>query len=340
MRFRSWIAWLVCFIALVLEGAVNAQEMEWVRIADPGNSSDWTGWGKVDYIFDIGRYEVTNTSYTAFLTAVAASDPAGLYNEQMSSHAQGGILRSGEAGGYSYAVREGFANKPVNFVSFWDSIRYANWLQNGMPNGEQNGSATEDGSYTITQDGIDENSIVRNPEADVFLPSSHEWYKAAHYDVDEGTYYAYPIGPETAECVEPSADTGKSANCNYVIGEFGGLTDVGATWAPTPSRRAQMAPTTRAATSMNGWTREGWVAQTSSAWLAAGPTTIRCTTSSRTSISEPCRRANSPGWASGWSPRSPSRVRDGAARPGSAQIPPRPLEGGWTARWMRGVRGV
>jgi len=159
-----------------------------------------------------------------------------LYNEQMASHAQGGILRSGETGGYSYAVREGFVNKPVNLVSFWDSIRYANWLQNGMSNGEQNGSTTEDGSYTITQDGIDENSIVRNPEADVFLANWDEWYKAAYYDVDAQEYYTYPIGPGTAECVEPSADTGKSANCNYVIGEYGGLTEVGAyTLSPSPS---------------------------------------------------------------------------------------------------------
>ncbi len=43
---------------------------------------------------------------------------------------------------------------PVNFVSFWDGLRFANWLHNGQPTGAQGNSTTEDGAYTLTAGGI------------------------------------------------------------------------------------------------------------------------------------------------------------------------------------------
>ncbi len=50
---------------------------------------------------------------------------------------------------------------PVNFVDFYDSLRFANWLHNGQPTGAQNNTTTEGGSYTITAAGIATNSIAR-----------------------------------------------------------------------------------------------------------------------------------------------------------------------------------
>lgn len=52
-----------------------------------------------------------------FLNAKAASDPFGLFNPLMQSEEQGGITRSGSPGSYVYAAKDGFASKPVNYVS-------------------------------------------------------------------------------------------------------------------------------------------------------------------------------------------------------------------------------
>ncbi len=59
-----------------------------VTVGPPGNADDATGYGRVDYGYDIGTYEVTNAQYAAFLNAVAAADPHALWNGNM----QGGNL--------------------------------------------------------------------------------------------------------------------------------------------------------------------------------------------------------------------------------------------------------
>ena len=44
-----------------------------------------------------------------------------------------GITRSGGGTGgnpYTYTVAADFANRPVNYVSYWDACRFANWLNN------------------------------------------------------------------------------------------------------------------------------------------------------------------------------------------------------------------
>ena len=40
-----------------------------------------------------------------------------------------------------------WADRPVNYVSFWDAARFANWLHNGQPTGAQGAGTTEDGAY-------------------------------------------------------------------------------------------------------------------------------------------------------------------------------------------------
>ncbi len=39
---------------------------------------------------------------------------------------------------------------PVNVVSFYDSRRFANWLDNGQPTGAQDSTTTEDGAYDMS----------------------------------------------------------------------------------------------------------------------------------------------------------------------------------------------
>ena len=81
---------------------------------------------------------MTAGQYTEFLNAVAKTDTYGLYNTSMWSDSEGcKIERTGSPGSYSYSVASGYANRPVNYVSYWSSCRFSNWLNNAQPTGEQ-----------------------------------------------------------------------------------------------------------------------------------------------------------------------------------------------------------
>ncbi len=98
-------------------GALSAQAqitIPTVTVGNVGNSVDTSTYGAVGYSYAIGTYEVTTNQYTSFLNAVAATDTFSLYDTNMDSSQYGGITRSGSSGSYSYAVKSGFENKPVN----------------------------------------------------------------------------------------------------------------------------------------------------------------------------------------------------------------------------------
>lgn len=210
--------------ATLLTAPASAVNFDWVTIGDPGNAADTTGYGAVAYAYEISRTEVTNTQYAEFLNAVAATDSYGAYNTEMGSDAMGGIDRSGAPGSYSYSVKPGFADRPVNFVGFWDVVRFANWLQNGHPSGLQYASTTEDGAYTLTASAIADNTVTRNAGATIFVPSEDEWYKAAYYDVATRTWYDYPTGTDVRVVCDAPGATPNTANCGWVVGD---LVDVG-----------------------------------------------------------------------------------------------------------------
>ena len=187
-----------------------------VTVGDPGNAADVSGFGAVNYTFNISATEVTNSEYAAFLNAVAATDPNFLYETGMAG-ATGGITRTGGPGSYSYSVAPGRGDHPVAYVSFYNSLRYANWLNNGSPVGSQGISTTEDGAYTITAAGIAANSIVRNLDAQFFLPSEDEWYKAAFYDPSTSSYFRYATSSNIDPTAEFPVGGSNSGNFNYVV---------------------------------------------------------------------------------------------------------------------------
>ncbi len=209
-----------------LAGPASAVTIDWVPVGAPGNVCDVQAqgcFGAVAYSYRISKYEVTNAQYTEFLNAVAVTDTNGLYSASMSGP-YGGITRSGSPGSYSYSAITDRGSMPVNYVSFWDSLRFANWLHNGQPAGAQGNATTEDGAYTLTPAGIAQNLITRNTWASVFLTSEDEWYKAAYYDVLGSVYYDYPAGTDVQTvCAAPGA-TANTANCSAAVGD---LTNVG-----------------------------------------------------------------------------------------------------------------
>jgi len=144
------------------------------------------GVGYVGQEYEIGTTEVSNLMYARFLNAIAKTDTLyGLYNTYMGTDASGGIVRAGANGNYSYTVKTGFENRPVNYVSVYDTFRYINWLHNGMPTtGIQDSSTTENGAYKLL--GANPQNVVRNAGAKFFLPDQDEWHKAAFFDPDPG----------------------------------------------------------------------------------------------------------------------------------------------------------
>ena len=193
----------------------GGMQISFVTVGDPGNPCDATGFGAVSTSYRIGMYEVTNGQYTAFLNAVAATDTVGLYSAQMS------ILRSGSPGTYTYSTQE--ENKPVTHVTWYDALRFTNWLANGQPTGAQGPSTTEDGAYTFTGP-----TTVggRNPGARVFLPNQDEWYKAAYFTGGPGAGYRdFPTQGAAPPSPSPPADIPDAANYDDAVG---GVTDVGA----------------------------------------------------------------------------------------------------------------
>jgi formylglycine-generating enzyme required for sulfatase activity len=207
---------LVMAALLVMAPAALAVTIDWVPIGNPDNANDATGHGAVSYAYYVSKYEVTNSQYAEFLNAKAASDSLYLYHSYMGSDSiAGGITRNGGPGSYSYTVKPGFADKPVTYVSFYDSLRFANWLHNGQGTGD-----TETGAYTLlggTETPSNGSTVTRNPEASIFLTSQNEWYKAAYYDALTTSYFAYPAGTNTqTECAAPTPVTNR-ANCDFAV---------------------------------------------------------------------------------------------------------------------------
>jgi formylglycine-generating enzyme required for sulfatase activity len=188
--------------------------IDWVAVGNAGNAADTTGYGAVAYAYQIGKYEVTNAQYGAFLNAAAKTDNYALYNSNMSSL---GISRSGSSGSYTYSVTTALANRPVVYVSWFDAARMANWMVNGQGNG-----STETGAYTLNgaTSGV---SFTKNAGAQVYIPTENEWYKAAYYNAANTSYSLYPNGQNTI--------TTADANYNNSVGS---TTNVG-TYSSDPS---------------------------------------------------------------------------------------------------------
>lgn len=217
-----------CFASALVGGIVATQSakagiiIDTVPVGNPGNAADTAihsgnpaGQGSVGYNYNIGKYEVTAGQYTAFLNRVAATDTYGLYNTSMSRTDYGsGITRSGASGSYTYSVNAAFVNRPVNFVSWGDSARFANWLHNGQPTGAQDLSTTEDGAYYLNGATSGAALLAVNRESDWrwAITSEDEWYKAAYYNPAASNYYDYPTSSYSVPGQDLSDVSGNNAN--------------------------------------------------------------------------------------------------------------------------------
>ena len=222
-----------------------ALTIDFLTVGSPGNAGELSGasvpggygpdriCGAVDYVFSIGKFEVTAGQYAEFLNAVAADDTYRLYTTNVLNSRGCNIQRSGDSGSYTYSVGPDWADRPVNFVTWGDVARFCNWLTNGQPMGAQDLTTTEDGSYYLNgaMSSAALLAVTRQADARYVMPTEDEWYKAAYYDEPNGVYYDYPTGTDATpgnDLIDP--DPGNNANYGggvigspyyrTVVGEF------------------------------------------------------------------------------------------------------------------------
>jgi formylglycine-generating enzyme required for sulfatase activity len=202
---------LVISASMLSSVASASVTLDWVTVGNAGNTADpLTGFGAVGYEYKIGKYEVTNAQYGAFLNAKGQSNSNGIYNSFMPNY---GITQSGSSGSYTYSVTTSLANRPVVHVSWFDAARFANWLANGQGSG-----STETGSYTLN--GATSGIILANAGAQIYIPTENEWYKAAYYNTVSQTYSLYPNGQNSIT----TADANYSSNGATDVGTYSGDT--------------------------------------------------------------------------------------------------------------------
>jgi hypothetical protein len=197
--------------------SASAAPIVWSPIGSPGNAADVvTGYGAVGYSYSVSTYEITNAQYTDFLNAKAASDPYGLYNPFMGATSQGGITRTGVSGSFAYSTVAGRQDRPVDFVSFYDAMRFANWMTNGGGVGD-----TENGAYTLlggTATPTNGLTVGRNAGDGYFVTSENEWFKAAYYDTTSSSYFEFTTSSNVLPtCSAPTA-TANRGNCGNAAG--------------------------------------------------------------------------------------------------------------------------
>ena len=228
-------AWCLGLTLLLAVGS-QAGAMEFVVVGEPGNVADPVYHrGNVDYIFEIGKCEITNAQYARFLNAVASrGDPYGLYNPSMRTGLFGGIDRTEKNGVFRYEAKADWARRPVVYISWFDLARMANWYHYGQPHDGVSRLGTTEGTQqqgaydtrcfpqTYTDD-LDYARLpqCRNPGALYWIPSDNEWYKAAYYDprrIGFRPYWDYAV-----QCCRPPNNLpppGDEQSVNYFNGTF------------------------------------------------------------------------------------------------------------------------
>ena len=239
MKLLSIAGMVMLVVAAMVLPARGEVTFDWATVGDAGNAADTlvmnkpngslpgdgtSGYGSVAYEFRISKHHVTNTQYVNFLNTV---DPTGandlLYRPNMTSLVisgtsypaySGGIERNLAASeGSRYSVKPGQGNFPVVQINWSRAARFVNWLANGQGSG-----STESGVYDMSV--FASNSFATPPpragNAQFFIPSEDEFYKAAYYDPTKnggaGGYWQYGTRSDTAPASVAPPGTTDSAN--------------------------------------------------------------------------------------------------------------------------------
>ncbi|MDN5940477.1 MAG: VPLPA-CTERM sorting domain-containing protein [Nitrospira sp.] len=237
-RQRSLFVIFLALAALIQGAAAEASGVNigTVLVGHAGNAPDpLTGLGAVPYQYYISSTEVTNAQYASYMNRVDPHgvNPHDIYNPDMTNVTgfavvKGGIdFDPGAPTGTMYAPKPNYGDKPVNYVSFYDAARFANWVMTGN---------TENGFYTFTDTSTLASQGTHGPDRHngmnwVAIPSQNEWYKAAYHKNDgaTGDYFLYPTSSNTIPTIATATPTGDIANPGQNVANY----NFGANWDGT-----------------------------------------------------------------------------------------------------------
>ncbi len=179
---------------------VRGIDIDFVTIGNPGNPGDtrtdypWAnpyGCGAVDYEYRIGKYEITNAQWDAFVSAAGAPTGNPSYAYDQTAYWTG-------------------THVPTNAVSWYEATQFCNYLTSGD---KSQGAYRFSGDNSNPGDflGIDRDVAVLDYEIAYVIPTEDEWYKAAYYT--GSGYSTYANGTDVA----PIA--GDYTNYDAVIGQ-------------------------------------------------------------------------------------------------------------------------
>jgi hypothetical protein len=160
---------------------LNTFDIEFVHIGNPGNAADTASdpnppapnpAGSVDYAYRMGKFEISEDMIEK-------------------ANAEGGLGITKDTRG---------PDKPATRVNWFHAAKFVNWLNTSTGNTPAY-NFDVGGNFqlwTPIDEGYDLTNPFRNSQAKYFLPSTHEWYKAAYYDPTSDSYFDYPTGSNIA----------------------------------------------------------------------------------------------------------------------------------------------
>ena len=156
----------------------NSFSIDFVQIGNPGNAPDifpdQRQRGRVDYIYNLAKYEVSRNMINKFNASFPLQSPLPITMADM-----------------SYFNANG-PNRPATGISWNEAAKFVNWLNSSKGYQEPYKFV---GSYIIEwQSGLySGNNRYRHKDAYYFLPNFDEWYKGA-YGSPSGSWYDFATG--------------------------------------------------------------------------------------------------------------------------------------------------
>ena len=156
----------------------NTFTMDFVTIGNPGNGPDTfpdqQQRGRVDYIYNLAKYEVSRNMINKFNASFPLQSPSPITIADM-----------------SYFNANG-PNRPATGISWNEAAKFVNWLNSSK--GYQEPYKFVGSNIIEWQSGLySGNNRYRHKDAYYFLPNSDEWYKGA-YGSPSGLWYDFATG--------------------------------------------------------------------------------------------------------------------------------------------------
>lgn len=181
LEILALVASILCLPAHVSADTFGGLlEIEFVTIGSPGNRPDDTGYGAVGYEYRISKYEMSRLNIQLY--NALSEGPELTLQDQSSTNSNG-------------------PNRPATGVSWNEAARFVNWLNTSTGNPPAYkftgiGANENIELWNSDESGYDPNNRFRNSDAQYFLPSEDEWYKAAYYDPARRRYWDYATGSD------------------------------------------------------------------------------------------------------------------------------------------------